>query len=398
MKEGEFWPDTWQNEILKKSYKTHRMNTTVRLHLTQFWQQVQHHLFPFLAEIEVSLTPKIQEVVTVLEMLNIERFIEGYYGRGFAGRPCKDRLAIARAFVVKAVLNLPTTEALIDRLKADISLRRVCGFSSTHAVPDKSRFSRAYAEFTQAKLSERLHAALIAEYLGDQLIGHISHDSTEIQARERPKNKPKEKAKVAKPPEKRGRPRKDAPVVVTTKKPTRIEKQQTQSLAEMLRELPRGCDTGTKMNSKGYKTSWNGFKLHIGTADGDIPISCILTSASVHDSGVMMPLMYQTHAQVTYCYDLADAAYCSPLLRDASRGLGHVPLIDHNPRRGEKNEFAPHEAERYKARSSAERVNAHLKDHHGGRQIWVRGNEKVMTHLMFGILVITSEQLLRLIV
>jgi hypothetical protein len=72
-------------------------------------------------------------------------------------------------------------------------------------------------------------------------------------------------------------------------------------------------------------------------------------------------------------------------------------LIDHNPRRGEKNHFAPHEAQRYKARSSAERVNAHLKDNHGGRQVWVRGSEKVMTHLMFGIIVITSEQLLRLI-
>ena len=373
------------------------MNTNLRSRLTQIWQQVQHHLFPFLAEIEVRLTPKVQKVVTVLEMLNIERFIGSYYASGFAGRPNKDRLAIARAFVAKAVLNLPTTEALIDRLKADISLRRVCGFSSTHGVPDKSRFSRAYAEFAQARLPEHIHAALIAEHLGDQIIGHISHDSTEIHARERPKNKAKEKAKVAKLPKKRGRPRKDAPVVVTEKEPTRIEKQQTQSLVEMLRELPRDCDTGTKMNSKGYKTSWNGFKLHISTADGDIPVSCILTSASVHDSGVMMPLMHQTSAQIDYCYDLADAAYCSPLLRNASSILGHVPLIDHNPRRGEKNEFAPHEAERYKARSSAERVNAHLKDNHGGRQIWVRGNEKVMAHLMFGVLVIASEQLLRLI-
>lgn len=51
----------------------------------------------------------------------------------------------------------------------------------------------------------------------------------------------------------------------------------------------------------------------------------------------------------------------------------------------------------YKARSIAERVNAHLKDTHGSRQIWGRGNEKVMAHLMFGILVITNEELLRLI-
>lgn len=376
------------------------MNTTLRTRLTQFWQHIQTSLFPFLDEIELALTPKLQELVTVLEMIDIERFL-GAYQFAAIGRPCKDRTAIARAFVAKAVLNLSTTEALIDRLKTDISLRRICGFSSTHSIPDKSRFSRAFAEFAQSRLPERVHAALIAEHLGDQLICHISRDSTAIIARERAQNKPAKSATpieaMPTPPRKRGRPRKDAPIVIIDKPPTRIEQQQTQSLASMLRDLPRACDTGSKADSKGFKSSWNGYKLHIDTGDGDIPVSCILSSASLHDSQVMMPLMLKTGAQVQYCYDLADAAYCSPLLRAASQRLGHVPLIDHNPRRGEKIDFAPHEALRYKARSSAERVNAHLKDNHGGRQVWVRGNEKVMTHLMFGIIVITSEQLLRFI-
>ena len=55
------------------------------------------------------------------------------------------------------------------------------------------------------------------------------------------------------------------------------------SLPEMLEDLPKPCDVGTKKNSKGYKTSWTGYKLHIDAADGGIPISCILTSASSHD-------------------------------------------------------------------------------------------------------------------
>ncbi len=80
----------------------------------------------------------------------------------------------------------------------------------------------------------------------------------------------------------------------------------------MLRDLPRDCDVGCKSDSKGFKSSWHGYKLHIDTADGDIPVSCILSSASLHDSQVMMPLMLKTSAQVQYCYDLADAAYCSP--------------------------------------------------------------------------------------
>jgi hypothetical protein len=74
-----------------------------------------------------------------------------------------------------------------------------------------------------------------------------------------------------------------------------------------------------------------------------------------------------------------------------------VPLIDHNPRRGEKIPFAPHEAQRFKTRSAAERVNARLKDSHGGTHVWGRGHPKVASHLMFGTVVVAAEQLLRLL-
>ena len=35
-----------------------------------------------------------------------------------------------------------------------------------------------------------------------------------------------------------------------------------------------------KKDSKGYKSTWVGYKLHLEVADGQIPISCLLTSAS----------------------------------------------------------------------------------------------------------------------
>jgi hypothetical protein len=47
-------------------------------------------------------------------------------------------------------------------------------------------------------------------------------------------------------------------------------------------------------------------------------------------------------------------------------------------------------------RSAAERVNARLKDEFGGRNVRVRGHSKVLCHLMFGILVLTVDQLMRL--
>ena len=61
-------------------------------------------------------------------------------------------------------------------------------------------------------------------------------------------------------------------------------------LTAMLDDLPRNCDVGTKRNSKGHQTSWIGYKLHIDSADGGIPVSCLLSSASMHDSQAAIPL------------------------------------------------------------------------------------------------------------
>jgi hypothetical protein len=123
---------------------------------------------------------KLQEVVTTLEMIEIDRFL-GSHQFSAIGRQYKDRTTIARAFVAKAVLNFSTTEALIERLKMDLSLRRICGFSNNHPVPLPN---------SPKRLPERVHAALIAEHLGDQLICHIRRDSTAIISRERPRYKP----------------------------------------------------------------------------------------------------------------------------------------------------------------------------------------------------------------
>lgn len=84
-------------------------------------------------------------------------------------------------------------------------------------------------------------------------------------------------------------------------------------------------------------------------------------------------------------------------IREFVSSQGRVPLIDHNPRRGEKIEFAPHEAQRYKTRTGAERSNARLKDEFGARNVQVRGAAKVMTHLMFGVVALCADQLMRLL-
>ena len=354
------------------------MNTTQRNGIMQRWHMVQYELISELRHEVGALTPKLVKLVHILEWARIEEFVSSSWGG--CGRPEYDRGMLANAFVAKAVLGISTTAGLIERLAMDRALKRICGFSMWRKLPSEATFSRAFAEFAEAGLAERTHAALVKATLGEQLIGHISRDGTAIEAREQPAKKDKTPESSPAVAKKRGRP---CVGEVREVKPSKLELQRDQPLVALLKELPRECDRGSKCNAQGYKNSWNGYKLHIDTADCGVPVSALLSSASTHDSLAAIPLAIMTAERVTNCYDLMDAAYCSGVLRDHSRSLGHVPLIDHNPRRGEKIEFTPSEAQRYKERSQAERTNARLKDDYGGRFIRVRGNAKVMSHLIF---------------
>ena len=348
-------------------------------------------------------TPKQQHLILTLEIIRIEQHLPRHFRP--QGRPEKDRAAIARAFVAKSVYDIPTTRMLIERLATDVALRRICGWQTKGDVPSESVFSRAFAEFAKTDLPQRIHEAVIRETHEDRLVGHISRDSTAIEAREKPtsKEKPPEPAK-----RKRGRPKKGEE---KPKEPKRLERQSTMSKQEMLDDLPTECTVGTKKNSKGHKETWIGYKLHIDAADGQIPISCILTSASLHDSQAAIPLATLSAERTTNLYDLMDAAHDSEEIRQHSRSLGHVPLIDINPRSNKalKEEldaeararkrlgFRFPEEVRYNERTTVERVNSRLKDEFGGRHVRVRGAAKVMCHCMFGVLALTADQLIRLI-
>lgn len=69
----------------------------------------------------------------------------------------------------------------------------------------------------------------------------------------------------------------------------------------------------------------------------------------MHDSRAAVPLPH-----------VMDAAYSSKELHAHCRELEHIPLIDRNPRSGEKEHFEPADAVRYRERSVAERTNARL--------------------------------------
>ena len=237
------------------------------------------------------------------------------------------------------------------------------------AVPSEATFSRAFAAFAESSLPSRLHEALVARTLGAHLVGHISRDSTAIEAREKPAPKA---AKAPKPTARRGRPRKGEE---RPKEPSMLERQQGMELCEMLDELPKACDVGRKRNAKGHGTFWIGYKLHLDVADGSIPVSCILTSASVHDSQVAIPLATMTSERVDSLYHVMDSAYNAREIRDHCLAFGHVPIIDTNPRRSAERKqekireakarrsigYTYPEAHHYAERSTVERVNGRLR-------------------------------------
>lgn len=388
------------------------MDANRRELILQRWNVIQHDLLPELRNDVGPLSPKLEKVIHTLEWVRIEEFTgSGWCG---VGRHPHERAWLANAFVAKAVLGLATTAALIERLCIDRALRRICGFPMCKKLPSEATFSRAFDEFSEGQLAARVHAVLIEEYLGEELIGHLSRDGTAIIARERPARSeieapvvtaqpdllPAETKTVAStsetpvPTKKRGRPRlgeKRSPA-----KESPLHRQRQQTLAQMMADIPTACDRGTKCNAQGYKVSWNGYKLHLDTADCGVPISALLSSASMHDSRAAIPLSLISAERVTSLYDVMDAAYCSQELHEHCRSLSHVPLIDHNPRGGEKEEFEPADAIRYNERTVAERSNARLKDEFGGNTLRVKGGTKVMGHLMFGILALSADQLMRL--
>ncbi len=176
-------------------------------------------------------------------------------------------------------------------------------------------------------------------------------------------------------------------------------------------ELPCSCDRGFKKDTDGNEYWWSGYKAHIVWADGMIPLLCVTTSASVHDSQSAIPMMKRLSSRVNVLYDLMDSAYDANAIREVSLSLGHVPIINKNSRRcvspgaflskSSKSKVlyrwyeCTAEEVRYRERGNAERGNSRLKDSFGIRFVRVRGGSKVHLHIQLGVLALFADQLLK---
>jgi len=383
-------------------------NSALRAELQQFSTALQDELFPQLEAAVGPLNSKLKLFIACCATVPFHPLIPS--GR-WNGRPPKDRIAIARAFLAKSVFGLTHTRQLLQILRQDAALRRLCGWRSACTLPHESTFSRAFAEFAESGLAQAAHAAVIAATQAQRLVGHICRDATAILARERyPEAVPAPRRRVRTKKKRRRNqtqpPRTDRPYSGTAPA-TRLEKQAgMRNPTLMLADVPTQCDLGAKQGPGGNARYWRGYKLHLDVADGQIPITAVLTAASVHDSQVAIPMMHLTSQRVDYLYDLADSAYDAEAIRSVSRQLGHQPIIAFKTRPKPvtqlpcrikpQPELTPAQQLRYRERTSIERVFARLKNEFGATFVRVRGPSKVMAHLMFGVLALTIDQILRL--
>ena len=141
-----------------------------------------------------------------------------------------------------------------------------------------------------------LFSCMVKTQYKSKIVGHVSRDSSAIEGREKGQKRVPE-LKVPRPKKKRGHPKKGE--VRPEPEKTKIQIQLDRSLEENLEGLPTLCDWGRKKNSKGKILQWRGYKLHLDVADGDVPISAILTSASVYDNQVAIPLAQLSYGRVT---------------------------------------------------------------------------------------------------
>lgn len=143
-------------------------------------------------------------------------------------------------------------------------------------------------------------------------------------------------------------------------------------------------------------------------AEGWFPLSCILTSASTHDTQTAIPLSKMSSERSEICYELMDSAYDSKVIRDYISNKGRKPLISPriwNGKRGEQTKrelkarknlnWKSAQAKRLSYRMAHERPFSRLQDHFSGMNVWVRGYDKVKCHVLLSILCLAADEILR---
>jgi len=272
--------------------------------------------------------------------------------------------AILGIMLLKLFYRQATMKETLLLLQENGNLKDIVGIAK---VPSEATVSRLARKVETLVKPEVLHERIITFYHEEtgRMVGHLSIDSTIIEAREKPYRKDKA-PKTA--PRKRGRKKKGSPeekayVVAQAAKKKKKEEYLRESPEISLARLEKRCSLTAKQNSKGKNQWFIGYKAHISTDDFGIPISYAVTGACVHDCKVAVPLMKIAHQYTDFYYVLMDKGYINPDIDAYANLIERKVIIDQRRYGGvDPPPMCPATACRYQARTTVERTNSELKD------------------------------------
>ncbi|WP_347489147.1 transposase [Desulfoscipio sp. XC116] len=262
-------------------------------------------LFPFEIFIEnFNEQDKIYQVITQIKWGKLDEFHACYSGPGRKGY---DRQALFRALVLKKLMGLTTTKALVKCLAYSPMLAHWCGFDIMKPTPSESVFSRFEKELTGPNFQKDLGD--LCNSLSSQVLsmtistGEIAIDSTDITAKERP--------------------RKDGET---------------------------GAAFGHRTASSGETDIFYGYKLHlaaVNTNHGPIPVAARIAPANYSDFEFAETLMnegYYFHNKAfgfAPSYYLMDAGYDAEYIYSQALKLRGQAIVKLN-HRGKKGTYKEH--------------------------------------------------------
>ena len=119
---------------------TERMPMKLKDKISWLMGSVQRSLFPHLDEcLDKPLTEQEKRLVTILEIVQVEKYVPKTASTQWLGRKNLEREALARSFVAKDLYRHPTTRDLMRALESTESLRKLCGFIALGDIPVNRR-------------------------------------------------------------------------------------------------------------------------------------------------------------------------------------------------------------------------------------------------------------------
>lgn len=161
----------------------------------RLWGGLVQRTFPFMEEEVGELGPKARLFVTVCETVVKPETFKYAKWKG-VGRPPAKRMPVFKAFLFKAVHDIPTTKELVERILLEPQTRRLCGWADPGEVPCESKFSEINKEFAEMGFTEEWFDEFVRPYAVDEPGGTLSLDSAPIPVRAKAANSKRRLAEI----------------------------------------------------------------------------------------------------------------------------------------------------------------------------------------------------------